>query len=131
MRKAHITNKKLEECRIQLEGLKARLSGVVSELRDEALRPVGTETSGGPPDVSVHDADLGSRTAQEELAMDLLGTEDQVLGEIQAALGRIAQGTYGRCEECGQPISRARLNAIPYTRHCINCARQMMPAHHS
>ena len=41
------------------------------------------------------------------------------------ALGRIDAGTYGRCEECGEMIAKPRLQALPYTRHCIECARAL------
>ena len=41
------------------------------------------------------------------------------------ALGRIDAGTFGRCEECREPIARPRLQALPYTRHCIQCARAL------
>jgi len=44
------------------------------------------------------------------------------LGEIDAALGRIADGTYGVCEDCGEPIGEGRLGARPATRWCIRCA---------
>jgi RNA polymerase-binding transcription factor DksA len=94
----------------------------VSELRDEALRPVGAEAADGPADVSVHDADLGSRAADEELALELLGPEEHILREANAALARIEGGTFGRCERCGRPIARARLDALPYARHCARCA---------
>ena len=42
--------------------------------------------------------------------------------EIDAAFRRIEEGTYGNCERCGQPISPERLEAIPATRLCVNCA---------
>ena len=50
--------------------------------------------------------------------------QDQTLQEIAAALNRIERGTYGRCEECGTEVSRERLQAIPYTRWCVACARR-------
>jgi RNA polymerase-binding transcription factor DksA len=50
-------------------------------------------------------------------------TEGQTLQEIAAAVGRIDNGAYGRCERCGVEIGRDRLQALPYVRHCIACAR--------
>jgi DnaK suppressor protein len=49
--------------------------------------------------------------------------DKQALDEIDAALQRIAEGTYGRCAACGKPIALARLRALPTTRLCIDCAR--------
>ena len=43
----------------------------------------------------------------------------------QPALLRIEQGIFGRCEECGEEIPEARLEAVPYARHCIDCARKI------
>jgi RNA polymerase-binding transcription factor DksA len=49
-----------------------------------------------------------------------LATDDLV--EVDAALGRVSAGRYGRCERCGQPIASARLDARPTARLCITCA---------
>ena len=45
--------------------------------------------------------------------------------EITDALERINQGTFGKCEECGGTIPKGRLQALPYTRHCVACARKI------
>jgi Prokaryotic dksA/traR C4-type zinc finger len=58
--------------------------------------------------------------ASWELDQELLDTFDHELAEIEAALDRVALGTYGRCEDCGAPISEARLHAVPWSRHCID-----------
>ncbi|GLW67664.1 hypothetical protein Arub01_59070 [Actinomadura rubrobrunea] len=46
------------------------------------------------------------------------------LREIEAALGRVDAGTYGRCEDCGEPIGRARLEILPYARRCVMCQQR-------
>lgn len=46
----------------------------------------------------------------------------QHVAEVEAALARVDDGTYGACEECGRPIGAARLDALPATRTCIDCA---------
>jgi RNA polymerase-binding transcription factor DksA len=68
-------------------------------------------------------ADLGTDTFEHEVTLGLLETEGQTLQEVAAAVGRIDGGTYGRCERCGAEINRERLQALPYVRHCIACAR--------
>ena len=45
------------------------------------------------------------------------------IGDIDAALARLAAGTYGVCDSCSRPVSAARLKALPTTLHCISCAR--------
>jgi DnaK suppressor protein len=115
----------LESFRQQLLAVKKRLGGDLSALEEEALHPVGGEESGGLSNVPVHPADLGTDTFEEELALDLLENEDKILSEVNDALARIEQGTLGRCENCGQEISRQRLKALPYARYCIRCARKL------
>ena len=52
----------------------------------------------------------------------LLAAARQRIAEVDDALGRVAAGTYGTCERCGQPVARDRLVARPFARHCITCA---------
>jgi RNA polymerase-binding transcription factor DksA len=51
--------------------------------------------------------------------------EEQAIKEIQDALDRIEQGTFGRCEACGGNINRDRLRALPQSRYCIRCAEEV------
>jgi RNA polymerase-binding transcription factor DksA len=124
MNKPTMTGHELRTFRRRLGVIVTRLGGEVTELRDEALRPLAAEAADRPGGEAVHDADLGGRVAEEELALELLGPEEHVLAEVTAALARIDQGTFGRCEGCGKPIGRSRLDALPYARHCVRCARQ-------
>jgi RNA polymerase-binding transcription factor DksA len=57
------------------------------------------------------------------LALDLLAPEEDMLVEATAALARLDAGTFGRCKRCGKAIAWARLDALPYARHCVRCAR--------
>jgi RNA polymerase-binding transcription factor DksA len=70
-------------------------------------------------------ADLGTDSFEQEFTLGLLENDEQKLKEIDAALGRIEQGTFGRCEECGKDLSKERLEALPYTRYCVQCARDL------
>jgi RNA polymerase-binding transcription factor DksA len=114
----------IQDYRQRLLALKDRLDGDVSGLEEEARRPIGGEASGGLSDVPLHLADLGTDNYEEEVTLALLENQEQILAEIDEALARIAQGEFGRCQECGQEISRERLEAVPYTRYCRQHARQ-------
>jgi RNA polymerase-binding transcription factor DksA len=109
----------------RLLALKKRLGSDLSEVEEEALRPIGGEASGGLSDVPVHLADLGTENFDEEVSVGLLENEAQLLEEVNEALARIEHGTYGRCEAYGQAISRARLDALPYARYCLRDAQKL------
>jgi RNA polymerase-binding protein DksA len=117
-----MTNANLEKYRRALLDLGKSLKGKVSDLAHEALRKTGGEESGNLSNMPMHMADLASDNFEQEVAIGLLETEEQRLEEIAAALERIDNGTFGRCQECGKEISETRLQAIPYTRLCIDCA---------
>ncbi len=67
-------------------------------------------------------ADSSQVTAERGEAEALAGSLREALAEVERALAKLAEGTYGRCESCGQQIAEARLEAMPTARFCINCA---------
>ena len=94
-------------------------------MTDEALRRNQTESSGNLSNVPLHMADVGTENYDQEFTLGLIENEQATLEQVQTALSRIDAGTYGRCEECDEPIAKPRLQALPYTRHCIQCARKL------
>ncbi len=72
-----------------------------------------------------HPADLGTDAYEEELDLSFMENKDRILQEINDALERIEQGTFSRCEECGQEIPRERLEAVPYARYCLRDAQRL------
>ncbi len=119
-----MTRAETEAYRQRLMTLAYRLTSDMSELQHETLRGVGGEAGGGLSDVPTHLGDLGTDTFEEDLDLDLLGKEEDILAEVNAALARIEQGSFGRCERCRGEIARDRLRALPHTRYCLACARQ-------
>ncbi len=105
--------------------LRSRLTGDVSHLAEEALRANGGEASGSLSNAPLHMADLGTDNFEQEFTLSLLQNQEQALEEITLALDRIERGTYGKCEECQSAIPKARLQALPYTRYCVACARKL------
>jgi RNA polymerase-binding transcription factor DksA len=67
-------------------------------------------------------ADSGQVTAERGEVDALAGNLVETLQDIEDALAKFNAGTYGTCESCGQPISEARLDAMPAARLCISCA---------
>ena len=70
---------------------------------------------------SNHMADQGSDEYQYETTIKFANTEGRYLYNIEEALRRIEDGTYGKCLDCGKAIALTRLKRLPYTRLCIDC----------
>jgi RNA polymerase-binding transcription factor DksA len=120
-----MTEAEIQTFRRTLLDLGRRLRGDEAGLYRDALRPVGVAGSTGsiygPGDAGDQSVDA----ATQDVSLELLGNERQLLAQVTAALNRIERGTYGRCIVCGHEISTARLQALPYTPHCVNCARRV------
>lgn len=111
---------KLKRHHQQLLVLRDRYRGSVNGLIDavpDTLNSTGNETN-----LPTHPADRASEGLDAEMA--LLHAEEGLLEDVESALQRIQSGGYGRCIRCRAVIDETRLNAIPYTPHCIDCARQ-------
>jgi len=108
-----------------LLAIKKQLNGDVSHLTDEAMRKAGGEASGNLSNMPLHMADLGTDNFEQEFTFSLLENEEERLKEIGGALDRLDQGTFGKCEECQKAIPKTRLQALPYTRYCVDCARKL------
>lgn len=107
--------------RDRLVEIRERLRGDVSTLADSALRQAGAD---GATSVSmpIHMAELGSENFEQEFTLSLMEAEEDAIMQVDAALQRIEDGTFGVCTGCNGKIPKARLNAIPYTPVCVKCA---------
>ena len=70
-------------------------------------------------------ADVAFESGSDEMSSQLAEFDARELGQIERALARLKQGSYGLCESCVERIPVARLNALPYTTLCIGCQREM------
>jgi RNA polymerase-binding protein DksA len=111
--------------RQRLEEERARLTKAVDYLREENPGSLSDElgeiNDGG---VDNHLGDTASATYDRELDEGLEEGAQQTIAEIDAALRRIEDGTYGTCGACGKQIPAERLEAIPWTRYCIDDQRK-------
>ena len=110
-----------------LLSLRARLRGDVSTLVNAALSK-SNGASGSGSSVPSHIADMGSDTFEQDNTILLMNNEGETLSQIESALERIEDGAYGFCTECSGKIPKMRLNAIPYTPHCVKCASEIQSA---
>jgi DnaK suppressor protein len=76
-------------------------------------------------DATGDSADAAFESGSEEMASQLAELEARELSQIERALHRLKQGTYGMCEVCNARIPVGRLNALPYSTMCINCQREL------
>jgi DnaK suppressor protein len=102
----------------KLMALRSRLTGEVIHLTDEAFSDPSSKST--QPN---HLAELGSDVYEQDVTLQMLQSEENVLMEINEAIKRVEKGTYGVCEMSGKPIPKARLNAIPWTRYRVECAK--------
>ncbi|HEY2954443.1 MAG TPA: TraR/DksA C4-type zinc finger protein [Candidatus Eisenbacteria bacterium] len=96
----------------------------MGHLETTVLKVNPRDSSGDLSGYSYHMADAGTDAMEREKAFLFASVEGRKEGEIRAALRRIYDGTYGVCETCGQPIARARLEAVPYVRLCVSCKQK-------
>lgn len=75
--------------------------------------------------VDQHHADIGTETFEREKDLSLLESVQAGIQDVDAALHRLDQGTYGTCEVCHEPISDDRLDAVPAARFCVEHQAQM------
>ncbi len=107
----------LERFRELLVAERKRVRDTIEHLQHENPGSMGEET----PETGI--ADTGTVTLDREVEYSLEGQSAHVLAEIDAALKRIDQGTFGACARCGNPIGEERLEAMPYATLCIACKR--------
>ncbi len=113
-------NNSLALHREQLLALRARLLGDMTQMEDNALNKDHSRTTSMPTSM----AELGSENFNQELTLGLVGSDKDALDQIDGALNRIEDGSFGRCEECRGKIPKSRLDAIPYATQCVRCASQ-------
>jgi DnaK suppressor protein len=114
---------------IDIDKMKARLEAK----RDELRRSLGELTEANPQPVDAIQASEGPQDF-EESAIDITEMEDErairanerkLLNDVEQALERIRQGTYGKCTNCGKPIDEKRLEAMPWAALGIECEERL------
>lgn len=122
LKKSPLSKKQLQDFRELLVIKRAQLVGNVHAMESEALTGGG---SGSLSHLPQHMADAGTDTFDQSLALDLAAQQRGLLKEIDAAIKRIDENTFGICELLGSPIDIERLNAEPWTRYSIEAKREI------
>jgi RNA polymerase-binding protein DksA len=119
--KSPFGKKDLEKFKAILLRKRAELVGDVSTMENEALKG----ESGSLSNLPQHIAEQGSEAYEQSLALDLAAADRKLIKEIDDALKRIEDGTYGVCELTGKPIKAERLEELPWARYSIEAAREL------
>ncbi len=116
----------------KLEKEKSNVKKTIKEMQDNTLFG-GTNkhtsekySSGELSSYDNHIGDIGTDVYMQDMDNSLIGHEKYVLNEINSALKSISNGDYGICSNCHKKIEKGRLDVIPETNLCSNCAKQMI-----
>jgi len=124
-KKGRLTAANIEHFKNVLLEKRSEILRNVNEFEDEALKKSRLDATGDLSSMPIHMADIGTDNYDQEFALGLMDSERKLLREIDDALERIEQGTYGICEGTGKKIPKARLEAKSWSRYCIEYARKL------
>jgi RNA polymerase-binding protein DksA len=113
--------------RAELNAVRKELEEQARELRgeiDDAEAVQATLKRDASSEGSGDEADAGTKTFEREHEMSLANNSRDLLLQVERALARLDAGTYGRCENCGDPIPKARLQAFPRATLCVACKQR-------
>ena len=116
--KKKLTPAEIKKFKAMLLEKLTEILGNVTSMETEALRRDRSDLSNMP----IHMADLGTDSYEIDNIIGLMDSERRILSDINDALSRIEDGTYGICQGRGEQIPRERLRAIPWARYCVACA---------
>ncbi len=101
---------------------RAKLASEIKSIAEDASKSP-REASGDLSAYTLHMADMAADTYERELSMNIVSSEQELLYQIDDALKRIDDGSYGVCIQCNKPITMSRLKAVPYASMCVACQR--------
>ena len=115
-----LSKAELENFRSLLLEKRREILGDVGSMESEAFRNQDNHSSS-----PMHMADVGTDNFEQEFTLGLIESERELLKEIQEAIARIEDGSFGVCVATGKPIGKARLEAKPWAKYCIEYARML------
>jgi RNA polymerase-binding protein DksA len=119
--KKKLLKKDLAEFRKLLLKRKEEILEGIQHISDDTLKKSQKEASGDISGYTYHMADVATDTYDREFSLGLASNERKIIYELDDALKKIDEGTFGVCEDCKQSISKVRLKAVPFTRLCVKC----------
>ena len=97
------------------------VQGHVNDLEEQALKRTRQDAAGDLSSLPDHMADLGTDNYEQEFNLGLLEGSAINLKDVDDALAKTEDGTFGACEYCSEEIPRGRLEMVPHARYCLKC----------
>ena len=113
--------KETQKYRQSLLKIKERISDDIKHISEDTLKKSPKEATGDISGYTLHMADLATDSYDREFSLGLASNDRDLLAQINDALKKMEEGKFGVCQECGKPISKTRLKAIPFTACCLKC----------
>jgi RNA polymerase-binding protein DksA len=122
-RAAKFDKGELTEIRHRLEAERAELEERIEEIEANVFEKTQSDLT-GEAGFDEDFADAGTATFDRERELSIQNNIRDLIGQINRAITRIDEGTYGTCERCGRPIDASRLKALPHALLCMDCKRR-------
>ena len=119
--KKKLAKKELNEFKKLILKRKEEVNDEIKHISDDTLKKSQKDASGDISGYTYHMADVATDNYDREFSLGLASSDRQSLYELEDALKRIEDGTFGICEDCKQLITKVRLKAVPQARLCVKC----------
>jgi len=119
--KNKFNKKELSEYKKIILKIKEKVVGDIKHISEDTLKKSQKDASGDISGYTYHMADVATDTYDREFSLGLASNEQKALYELDDALKRIEEGSFGICEECKCVMTKTRLKAVPYARLCVKC----------
>jgi RNA polymerase-binding protein DksA len=119
--KKKFNKKEMLEFKKLIAKRKDEVSDEIKHISDDTLKKSQKDASGDISGYTYHMADVATDNYDREFSLGLASNDRQSLYELDDALKRIEDGTFGICEDCKQLITKVRLRAVPQARLCVKC----------
>ncbi|MFA5096072.1 MAG: TraR/DksA family transcriptional regulator [Candidatus Omnitrophota bacterium] len=119
--KKRMTKKDLTYFRKLILQRKEEIVTEIKHISEDTLKKSQRDAAGDISGYTYHMADIATDTYDREFSMGIASNERKIVYDIDDAIKRIEDGSYGTCEDCKGIIAKTRLKAIPYARLCLKC----------
>ncbi|MFA5095724.1 MAG: TraR/DksA family transcriptional regulator [Candidatus Omnitrophota bacterium] len=119
--KNKLTKKELNEFKKLVLKRKEEVNDEIKHISDDTLKKSQKDASGDISGYTYHMADVATDNYDREFSLGLASNDRKSLYELNDALKRIDDGTFGICEDCKRLITKVRLKAVPQARLCVKC----------